>query len=199
MSTVAELGPFRDPAPRCPPMPQIPCAADPRPAGGPGRRGGRQRLPATRADTRLLRPALGEAAALRTGRVDCLRGRLQIVESVAEVNGRIVFGSPKSHEHRWVTVPRFLRDELIGATAGKSPGDLVFASPTGTVLRLSNSGADQAPFPASRRVANRSLTCGSAGAPGRIRTCDARFRKGSRGSRRPVVRVLHMPMTCGNP
>jgi integrase len=80
----------------------------------------------------------GEAAGLRVGHVDCLRGRMQVVESVAEVNGRIVFGSPKSHQHRSVPVPRFLRDELMAATAGKSPGDLVFASPTGTVLRLSN-------------------------------------------------------------
>lgn len=80
----------------------------------------------------------GEAAALRVGRVDCLRGRLQVVESVAEVNGRIVFGSPKSHQHRSVPVPRFLRDELMAATAGKSPDDLLFVSPTGAVLRLSN-------------------------------------------------------------
>ena len=44
----------------------------------------------------------GEATALRVGRVDPVRGRLEIVEAVVEVNGTMIFGSPKSHQHRSV-------------------------------------------------------------------------------------------------
>ncbi len=80
----------------------------------------------------------GEAAALKVGRVDPLRGRLDIVEAVTDVNGRMVFGSPKSHQHRSVPVPKFLRDELAAVMAGKGPGELVFTSPAGAVLRVQN-------------------------------------------------------------
>jgi len=80
----------------------------------------------------------GEAAALKVGRVDPLRGRLDIVEAVTDVNGRMVFGSPKTHQHRSVPVPRFLRDELAVVMAGKAADDLVFTSPAGAVLRVQN-------------------------------------------------------------
>lgn len=80
----------------------------------------------------------GEAAALRVRRVDLLRGRLQIVESVVDVNGQMVFGSPKSHQHRSVPVPRFLRDDLAAHLAGKAPDDLVFPAARGGVLRVQN-------------------------------------------------------------
>jgi integrase len=46
----------------------------------------------------------GEAAALRVSSVDLLRGRLVVAESVTEVNGVAVFGTPKSHQHRDVPV-----------------------------------------------------------------------------------------------
>lgn len=39
----------------------------------------------------------GELAALRVRRVDLVRRRLLVAESVTEVNGRTVFGTPKSH------------------------------------------------------------------------------------------------------
>jgi integrase len=78
----------------------------------------------------------GEAAAIRVRRVDPLRGRIEIVEAVVDVNGRMIFGSPKTHQHRTVVVPRFLRDELAQALAGKGPDDLVFASRVGTPLRV---------------------------------------------------------------
>ena len=80
----------------------------------------------------------GEAAALRVRRVDLLRGRLQVVEAVVDVNGAMVFGSPKSHQHRSVPVPRFLREDLAQHLAGKEPDALVFASPRGAVLRVQN-------------------------------------------------------------
>ena len=80
----------------------------------------------------------GEAAALKVSRVDLMRGRLAIVEAVADVNGHMIFGSPKSHQHRSVPVPRFLRDDLAQHLAGKGQDDLVFTAPRGAVLRVNN-------------------------------------------------------------
>ena len=61
----------------------------------------------------------GEATALRVRRVDRLRGRLEVVEAVADVNGRMVFGTPKAHQVRSVPIPRFLRDDLARAPRGQ--------------------------------------------------------------------------------
>jgi len=55
-----------------------------------------------------------------------------------EVNGRAIFGTPKSHQRRSVPVPRSLIEDLALQVAGKAPGDLVFTSPEGAVLRLMN-------------------------------------------------------------
>lgn len=73
----------------------------------------------------------GELAALRVRNVDPLRRRLQIEESATEVDGVMVFGTPKSHQCRSVPVPRSLIDEMAAACAGKAPTDLVFTSPKG--------------------------------------------------------------------
>ena len=40
----------------------------------------------------------GEVAALRVRRVDTMRGRLEVVEAMTEVNGKVVFGTPKTHQ-----------------------------------------------------------------------------------------------------
>ena len=66
-----------------------------------------------------------------------MRRRIHVAESVTEVNGgRLDWGLPKSHERRWVPVPRFLVDDLAQHLAGKAPDDLVFTSPQGAVLRV---------------------------------------------------------------
>ena len=81
----------------------------------------------------------GELAALRVGRVDLLRRRLHVAESVTEVeNGRLDFGLPKSHERRWVPLPRFLVDDLTEHLAGREPGALAFPTAAGTPMRVSN-------------------------------------------------------------
>ncbi|GAA3630960.1 tyrosine-type recombinase/integrase [Microlunatus ginsengisoli] len=80
----------------------------------------------------------GELAALRVKRVDLARRRLEVVEAVTEVNGRVVFGTTKTHQRRSVPIPRFLADELATAISGKGPEDLVFVSPGGEVLRNTN-------------------------------------------------------------
>lgn len=80
----------------------------------------------------------GELAALRVRNVDPLRRRLSIEESVTEVDGVMVFGTPKSHQCRSVPVSRSLIDALAAACAGKEPGELVFTAPRGGVLMLRN-------------------------------------------------------------
>lgn len=80
----------------------------------------------------------GELAALRVSRVDLMRRRVEVVESMTEVAGRAVFGTPKSHQCRSVPIPRGIADDLAVHMAGKAPGDLVFTAPEGGLLRLTN-------------------------------------------------------------
>lgn len=68
----------------------------------------------------------GEMAALRVGRLDLLRRRGLIAESVTLVRGVQTWGTPKGHERREVPIPRFLVDEMAVHVAGKVAGDLVF-------------------------------------------------------------------------
>ena len=78
----------------------------------------------------------GEMAALRVGRLDLMRRRAVIAEAVTEVNGALVWGTPKGHERREVPIPRFLVDELAVHVAGRAPGDFVFAGMKGGALRV---------------------------------------------------------------
>jgi integrase len=80
----------------------------------------------------------GEAAALRASSVDLLRNRLMVRESVSEIGGKLIWGTPKSNKVREVPVPKFLRDLLEEQMAGLAPGDLLFTSPDGEVLRDGN-------------------------------------------------------------
>lgn len=80
----------------------------------------------------------GELAALKAGRIDLLRRRVLIVESVTEVNGRLTWGTPKNHERRSVPMPRFLADEVEVRIRHKHADDLVFTAPHGGVLRVRN-------------------------------------------------------------
>ena len=79
----------------------------------------------------------GEMAALRVGRLDLLRRRATIDEAIAEVAGRVVYSTPKTHQSRTVPIPRFLVDELAQQVAGKGTDDFVFSRVDGAVLRLS--------------------------------------------------------------
>jgi integrase len=70
----------------------------------------------------------GELAALRVRRLDLLRRRATIAESVTVVQGRgQVWGTPKSHEQREVPIPRFLIADLAEHVRGKNPDELIFA------------------------------------------------------------------------
>jgi len=81
----------------------------------------------------------GEMAALKVSSIDTNRRRVFVDEavSVSEVNGRIVWGSPKTHERRSVPYP----DPLLGAAlreliADKPPQALVFAGEKGAILSV---------------------------------------------------------------
>ena len=79
----------------------------------------------------------GEIGALRVGRLDLLRGRVLVAESVTEVDRMgLVFGEPKTYQRRSVTLPSFLREELAAHLAGRrpEPEEFVFPSTTGGPL-----------------------------------------------------------------
>jgi integrase len=80
----------------------------------------------------------GELAALRVGRVDTMRRRISVAESVTEPDGKLVWGDPKNHQRRSVPIPKFLVDELDVLKAGKGPKDLMFTGAHGGVLRNGN-------------------------------------------------------------
>jgi integrase len=77
----------------------------------------------------------GEMAALRVHRVDFLRRRVLVAESVTPVKGKMTFGPTKGHERREVPIPRFLLEDLARHVAGKAPGDLLFTGERGAVMR----------------------------------------------------------------
>jgi integrase len=77
----------------------------------------------------------GELAALRVERVDTMRRRITVAESVTEVAGTLTWGTPKTHQQRSVPIPRFLVEPLAVLKAGKGPKDLIFTGARGGVLR----------------------------------------------------------------
>jgi integrase len=77
----------------------------------------------------------GEMAALRVGRVDFLRRRALVAESVTLVKGVQTWGTPKGHERREVPIPRSLVAELAEHVQGKGSDDLVFPGVRGGPLR----------------------------------------------------------------
>jgi integrase len=82
----------------------------------------------------------GEVAGLKVKRLDLLRRRLTVAETLSEVNGHLVWGTPKSHAARSVPIPNFLVDMLAQLIASKSviESDLVFTTWHGKPLRNLN-------------------------------------------------------------
>ena len=78
----------------------------------------------------------GELAALRVADVDTLRGRLRVRRAVTEVNGRLVWGTPKGKARRMVPVPAFLGDELKAHVRGRDMAEPLFPATRGGVLRV---------------------------------------------------------------
>jgi integrase len=77
----------------------------------------------------------GELAALRVGRLDLMRRRASVSESVTLVRGVQTWGTPKGHARRDVAIPRFLVDALAEQVAGRPQDALVFAGAKGGALR----------------------------------------------------------------
>jgi integrase len=77
----------------------------------------------------------GEMAALQVHRLDLLRRRALIAESVTPVKGVMTFGPTKGHERREVPLPRFLLTDLSRQVAGRAPSALVFTGERGAVMR----------------------------------------------------------------
>ena len=80
----------------------------------------------------------GELAGLKVGRVDLMRRRVNLVEAVSEVRGKLIWGPLKAHQIRSVPLPRFLVDDLALIMVGKAPGDVVFTTRRGAVMRNLN-------------------------------------------------------------
>lgn len=83
----------------------------------------------------------GEIAALRVRHLDLLRGRVRVVESVAELDHGLVTGEPKSKaSRRTVALPRFLVEALVQhlGTRASNPDAYVFTAANGSPLRHGN-------------------------------------------------------------
>ena len=83
----------------------------------------------------------GEAAALRRKRLNLLKARVDVSESVADVSGHLHYGPTKTYQTRNVAVPEFLKDMLAEHLAnyvGKSRDALVFTTEEETPLRNGN-------------------------------------------------------------
>jgi integrase len=93
----------------------------------------------------------GEATALRVCDVDLDRRRIDVRRAFSDVGGKVVLGTPTSHQSRTVPLPRFLACEIAEATRAKGADGLIFTMTGGSVLRLSN--WRQATFMPARRAA----------------------------------------------
>jgi integrase len=84
----------------------------------------------------------GELVGLRVKRVDLLHGRVTVAEQVAEVNGQLIPGPPKTEAgRRTVTLPAVAAVALaehLADFAEPGPEGLVFPAPQGGYLRRSN-------------------------------------------------------------
>jgi integrase len=67
-----------------------------------------------------------------------MRRRVNVVEAVSEVRRKLIWGTPTSHQQRSVPIPKFLVDDLAVMMAGKAPGDVVFTTRRGALLRNLN-------------------------------------------------------------
>ena len=67
----------------------------------------------------------GEMAALQVHRVDFLRRRVLVAESVTPVKGVMTFGPPKATSAARCHSPRFLIEDLSRRVADHAPDDLV--------------------------------------------------------------------------
>ena len=149
-------------------------------------------LPGPRPDSGLLRSSVGRGIRTPSAQRRRRAGAREHHRPVAEVNGHVVFGTPKSHQARWLPVPAFLPDELRQEIVGRGPDDLVFPSPQGTVLRCRTSGVVTSTGPEgsrprrtrpARAAAHGGVARDLGGSDGQERPADARSRVGDADAR----------------
>jgi len=68
----------------------------------------------------------GEATGLRVQNLDLVKRRINVQENAVNVGGKVIVGTPKSHEARSVPYPAFLAEPLAALCAGKRQDQLVF-------------------------------------------------------------------------
>jgi integrase len=79
---------------------------------------------------------LGELLALRWGQVDLVDGRLRVVETMAEHDGKLYIGPPKTKATvRSVPLPDFVMESLVERSTGTDADTFVFGSSEGYPLR----------------------------------------------------------------
>ena len=113
----------------------------------------------------------GEAAALRRGRFNELKSRVEVSEAVSEVNGALYFVPTKTGQLRSVVVPAFLRALLTAHLASfvkEIPDALVFTTQNDATLRIGNfrrrvwrPALDESDMPRSVRIHDLRHTCAS--------------------------------------
>src|SRR5205085_5027110 len=82
---------------------------------------------------------IGEAAGLRLEHLDLLHGRVQVIQALSEVDGRIYIGPTKTRNRRTVALPDSLRSILAQHIERfPSVAGFVFSSPGGGPLRPRN-------------------------------------------------------------
>jgi integrase len=79
----------------------------------------------------------GELAALRVKNAQVGRSRLWIARSITNVTGiGDREGPTKTHQERWVTLPRFVMEKVADAIRGRDESEFVFARPDGEAMPL---------------------------------------------------------------
>lgn len=75
-------------------------------------------------------------AALKPAQVDLTEGRIEVISSVSEVGGRLIWGPPKTHRgRRTVVLPPEVGAELSHHMDEWAGDETVFSAPRGGVLR----------------------------------------------------------------
>lgn len=80
----------------------------------------------------------GEMAALRVRSVDTAKRRVEVNESLTDVRGELIRGTPKSHERRSVPYPAFLDTQLKKRMTNRGLDEPLFSTEWGYEMRGNN-------------------------------------------------------------
>ena len=80
----------------------------------------------------------GEAVALRRSSISKDGRRIRVKEAATEISGKLVFGTPKTHEARTVLLPGFVAARIATHVEAMPKDVLVFTAKQGGPLRTSN-------------------------------------------------------------